>query len=88
MLLVSCPAPSNAKSKKGSGLLCIEPASRRNAIIMVWVYVNKRHKQEIKHSMIHWPRYTLTRVVQYVDCILYIARRSCDFVLAFDWRAL
>ena len=26
--------------------------------------------------------------MQYVDCILYIARRSCDFVLAFDWRAL
>ena len=28
--VVSCPAPSNAKSEKGSGQTCIGPVSQRN----------------------------------------------------------
>ena len=39
--LVSCPAPSTQKARKGSGQTCIAPVSQRNAIIELPVGVNK-----------------------------------------------
>ena len=38
--IVSCPAPSNAKSEKGSGQTCIGPVSQR--IIELPMCVNKK----------------------------------------------